>query len=481
MGDAAGVAHFRFHHALPCWRKTFIPLMMTHEFMPPEPTFSDADIAAIFEEVLSRRESGCATECERVAPYELVQKLGEGGFGVVWMALQHEPLQCEVALKLIKPGIDSEEVVARFQREQRVLARLDHPGIARVFDAGLTADDRPFIVMERVDGVPITAWCHTHEPDLKARVGLVRQICAALQHAHEKGIIHRDLKPSNLLVMGDADTACVKIIDFGIARALHPDGTRGHTWATRSQRLVGTPAYMSPEQTLLNGIVDTRTDLYAVGVLLHELLTGIPLVPADLSLEEKIRQVQEAQVVPPSQIKGVTKLKLPTDLDWITLKCLEKEPERRYPGVDELDADLDCWLKGMPVRAHPPSRSYRLARWTKRHRGLAFAAMVLVSAILLGTGMTWWQAQQAQQRLDEANAIQAAMMQSLEKTISTELGHRPRAYDLAKDVLAGIRAGMFSGSPDSLRPILDAGAKAAEAAGDEDTARWARTRASELP
>jgi eukaryotic-like serine/threonine-protein kinase len=394
---------------------------MPHEFMPPEPTFSDADIAAVFEEVLSRREGGSAPEFDQIGPYELEQKLGEGGFGVVWRAVQHEPLQREVALKLIKPGIDSEEVLARFQREQRMLARLDHPGIARVFDAGLTPDERPYIVMELVQGVPITTWCHEHQLGLDARITLLIQVCKALQHAHMKAVIHRDLKPSNILVTKVDGVSQVKIIDFGIAKALCQEGQTDEPWTTRQHRLIGTPSYMSPEQCASGGSTDARTDLYALGVLLYELIRGQAPYPNDLPLTEMLRHIREVE--PPKLDEACG------DLKWITLKCLEKEPGRRYASTEALAEDLRCWQEGRAVGAHPPTRAYLISRWLQRNRRVAASLAVVLFSLFTGAGLALWQAWEAHQSQRQAEAVESALITAMHRSISTRLGHAPRAYD----------------------------------------------------
>jgi serine/threonine protein kinase len=391
--------------------------------MPNEPAFSDAAIAAVFEEVLSRREGGSASEFESIGPYELIEKLGEGGFGIVWLAEQSEPVRREVAIKLIKPGIDSEEVLARFQREQQVLARLDHPGIARVFDVGLTSEDRPYIVMELVRGLPITGYCQQHGLSLEARITLFRQVCAALQHAHEKGVIHRDLKPTNILITEVNGQPQPKIIDFGIAKALSHEGQPGMTWMTRQSRLIGTPSYMSPEQTTPGQSTDARTDVYALGVLLYELIADRPPFATDLPLSEMLRQIREDEPQRPIGDRS--------DLDWITLRCLEKDRERRYASAEALEEDLRCWQEGRPVSAHPPTRAYLLSRWLRRNRSLAASAALVALALLFGAGIALSQMLEARQQQRQAEAVESALITAMHRSITTRLGHAPRAYDLA--------------------------------------------------
>jgi eukaryotic-like serine/threonine-protein kinase len=440
--------------------------------MPNEPAFSDAAIAAVFEEVLSRREGGSASEFESIAPYELIEKLGEGGFGIVWLAEQSEPVRREVAIKLIKPGIDSEEVLARFQREQQVLARLDHPGIARVFDVGLTSEDRPYIVMELVRGLPITGYCQQHGLNLEARIALFRQVCAALQHAHEKGVIHRDLKPTNILITEINGQPQPKIIDFGIAKALSHEGQPGMTWMTRQSRLIGTPSYMSPEQTSPGQNTDARTDVYALGVLLYELIADRPPFATDLPLSEMLRQIREDEPQRPIGDRS--------DLDWITLRCLEKDRERRYASAEALEEDLRCWQEGRPVSAHPPTRTYLLSRWLRRNRSLAVSAALVALALLFGAGIALSQMLEARQQQRQAEAVESALITAMHRSITTRLGHAPRAYDLAKDVLLQIKAGGFPGSAETLQQILKHGGAAAAAAGDRELANWAKEELKRL-
>jgi len=452
--------------------KTTTLTTMTDEFMPPEPIYTDAEIAAVFEDVLRCGDKDSALEFDQIGPYELMQKIGEGGFGVVWLAEQSEPTRREVAIKLIKPGIDSEEVLARFQREQQLLARLDHPGIARVFDIGLTLEDRPYIVMELVRGVPITSYCRRHELGLKARIALFRQVCEALQHAHEKAVIHRDLKPNNILVADGEEGVQPKIIDFGIAKALSHDGYPNLSWMTRQRRLIGTPVYMSPEQTTPDAHTDARSDLYALGVLLHELIAGQPPFATDLPLLEMLRHIREVEPVQSTGTGG--------DLDWITLRCLEKDPERRYASAEALAEDLRCWQEGRPVSAHPPTRAYLMSRWLRRNRTLAASVALVALALLIGTGVAVWQALEAQQQRRQAESVESALITAMHRAITPRLGHAPRAYDLAKDVLLQIKAGSFPGAPDTLREILKRGSAAAAAAGDREMTNWTQEELKSL-
>lgn len=431
--------------------------------------FTDAAVASVLEELLTVHALADVRPPEHIGGCRPMEKLGEGGFGVVWRGEQTEPVRREVAIKLIKPGVDSEEVLARFQREQQVLARLAHPGIARVFEAGLTEDDRPFIIMELVKGAPITTFCRAHVPDLAGRVALLRKVCSALQHAHEKGVIHRDIKPSNILITEIEGTPGPKIIDFGIAKALSREGQPGLTWMTRQSQLVGTPSYMSPEQTLPGGRTDVRTDVYSLGALLYELVAGRPPFEPGGSVFQQLRHVREVEPPRPSEGAG--------DLNWIALRCLEKDPARRYPSVAALAEDLRCWAEGLAVSAHPPTVPYRLGRWLRRNRVVASSVAAVAFAIMAGSAVALWSAREAKRRQQEAEAVETALINSMHRAITTKLGHAPRAYDLARDVLLQIKAGEFPGPPELLREILVQGAAAARAAGDDELAAWALEKA----
>ncbi len=343
-----------------------------------------------------------------IGRYTLVRKIGDGGCGVVYLADQHEPLRRQVALKVIRLGMDTREVIARFESERQVLAMMDHPDIARVFDAGATDAGRPFFAMELVDGVPITKFCDEHNLDMAARLQLFARVCVALQHAHQKGIIHRDLKPSNILVAMRDGAPAPKIIDFGITKATH-GRLAEHTLLTGFGQLIGTPAYMSPEQTEFHDLaIDTRSDIYSLGVLLYELLTGRPPYdPAELvraGLDEIRRIIREVDPPRPStristltnadrdavaRRRSAAPLQLFTvlrgDLDWIVMRCLEKDRERRYGTAHELADDVRRHLNEEPVIARPPTALYRLQKFVSRHR-LACASIATVSiSLMLGT------------------------------------------------------------------------------------------------
>jgi eukaryotic-like serine/threonine-protein kinase len=363
----------------------------------------------------------------RIGPYRLLDLLGEGGMGEVWLVEQTEPVHRRVALKLIKRGMDTDQVVARFEAERQALAVMDHPGIARVFDAGATEDGRPYFVMELVQGVPITEYSDTHRLSLDERIRLFVDVCRAVQHAHLKGVIHRDLKPSNVLVTVKEDEAVVKIIDFGIAKALGHDLT-DRTLVTRVGQIVGTPAYMSPEQAEMSGLdVDTRTDVYALGVTLYELLVGARPLEFPSGADEAVRYVIRNTEVPRPSTKLTTlgeardtiaqrrrttvdalRKNLRSDLDWIILKAVEKDRTRRYDTANGLAADLERHLRDEPVLARPPSARYRAAKFVRRHRmgvaaGSAVAAALVLGFALATAGML--RAQRAERRAEaEAEA-----------------------------------------------------------------------------
>lgn len=331
-----------------------------------------------------------------IGRYTLIRPIGEGGFGTVYLAGQTEPVKRQVALKIIKPGMDSREIIARFEAERQVLALMDHPHIAKVHDAGTTGSGRPYFVMEMVHGVPITNYCAGGGLGTKARLELFINVCAAVRHAHQKGIIHRDLKPSNILVSLHDGEPVVKVIDFGIAKAIGPEWS-GETLFTQYGRMIGTPQYMSPEQAEFNGLpLDTRSDIYSLGVILYELLTGTtPLEGARLrsagyaGMQRMIREItpprpsvrlaelpEPARPVPSRELRG--------DLDWIVLKALEKDPGRRYESAGAMVDDLRRFLQHKPVEARPPGMAYLMLRFARRHRGPVIAGSALLAALVLG-------------------------------------------------------------------------------------------------
>jgi serine/threonine protein kinase/tetratricopeptide (TPR) repeat protein len=363
---------------------------------------SDPDLADEVARLLQRDAARNQPPLDRVGPYRLVRKLGAGGMGEVWEATQEEPVRRRVAVKLVRSGLGGNEVLQRFRAEREALARMSHPGIAQVFDAGIAPDGRPFVVMELVDGEPITLFSSRSRLDVRARLELLSDVCHAVHHAHQKGVIHRDLKPTNILVTVRDGRPQPKVIDFGIARAAVEDDPA--TRLTRFGDVLGTLEYMSPEQAAGGAAsVDTRSDVYALGVLLYELLTGeLPLAPADFAregLEAALRQIREVEPPKPSVRVTTTapgtaatrggdratlRRTLRGDLDWITMKALSKEPGRRYPSASELAADLERHLHVQPVLAGPPSLGYRLGKLARRHRLAVVSGALLAAAIAAG-------------------------------------------------------------------------------------------------
>ena len=349
----------------------------------------------------------------RVGPYKLLQKLGEGGCGVVYMAEQEKPVRRRVALKVIKLGMDTKNVIARFEAERQALALMDHPNIARVLDAGATETGRPYFVMELVRGVKITEYCDANNFDTRQRLELFIQVCHALQHAHQKGVIHRDIKPSNILVTHHDGVPVPKVIDFGIAKAIEGKLTE-QTLFTAYEQLIGTPAYMSPEQAEYSGLdVDTRSDIYSLGVLLYELLTGkTPFDHKEMmqsGVEGMRRTLRETEPQRPSGIlttlhgteltataahrhsdppKLISLLK--GDLDWIVMKALEKDRTRRYETANGLLMDVERYLNNEPVVARPPSQLYRFQKLVRRNKIVFISGGLVFLSLLAGLGLSTW-------------------------------------------------------------------------------------------
>ncbi len=381
---------------------------------------------------------------QRIGAYKVLQKIGEGGCGSVYMAEQEQPVRRRVALKIIKLGMDTKNVIARFEAERQALAMMDHPNIARVLDAGATETGRPFFVMELVRGVKLTTYCDEHRLAARQRLELFIHICHAIQHAHQKGIIHRDIKPSNVLVTLHDGVPVPKVIDFGIAKAIEGRLT-DQTLFTAYEQFVGTPAYMSPEQAEMSGLdVDTRSDIYSLGVLLYELLTGkTPFDQQELlqsGLDEMRRTLREREPHRPStKIDGLRaeeltqtalhrqveprrlKLLLRGDLDWIVMKALEKDRRRRYQTANGLAMDVQRYLDNEPVIARPPSRLYRFQKLVRRNQAVFWGVGAVSLTLLAGLGTSSWlfvrerEASRNEARLhaeaeDRAEIAQAALL-----------------------------------------------------------------------
>jgi eukaryotic-like serine/threonine-protein kinase len=388
-----------------------------HPSAPPTPSYRNPDWTVPSGSLLRRVPVNGAIE--QIGPYRLLEVLGEGGMGVVYRAEQREPVRREVALKLIRAGIASDIVVRRFETERQALAVMEHPSIARVYDGGVTADGHPYFVMELVRGVPLLEYCDAHQLGLADRIQLFTQICRAVQHAHQKGVIHRDLKPSNILVADTDGVPLAKVIDFGIARAVEAGADVARL--TMADEMIGTPAYMSPEQMDPGMDIDTRSDVYSLGVVLYELFTGS--LPFDDTAYRGIAAFAAVQVrEPPTPGQRISRLgasaaemaarrssdpaglvrALRGDLDWIVMKALEKERDRRYESANALALDLERALANEPVLARAPTTTYRMRKFVRRHAVGVASSAVIIALMIGGIVLQAVQAGRVAEARDEA-------------------------------------------------------------------------------
>jgi tetratricopeptide (TPR) repeat protein/tRNA A-37 threonylcarbamoyl transferase component Bud32 len=414
-----------------------------------------------------------------IGRYRLVELIGEGGFGAVWRAEQMGSLRREVALKLVKPGMDSREIIARVDSERRALALMDHPNIAAVFDAGTTESGQPYFVMELVRGRPVTTYCDDRRLSVRERLELFLPICQAVQHAHQKAILHRDLKPSNILVVEVDGRPVPKVIDFGVAKALAPspeDLLEASLARSLESMLVGTPQYMSPEQAGCVPDVDTRSDIYALGIILHELLTGSPpltrTIVRSMTFEAVLAGIRDHDIPAPSSLlteaggessliaearntdPAGLKRAVQGELDWVVLKAVEKDRERRYQNAADFAADVQRYLNHEPVSAGEPGRVYRLRRFVRRHRAGVIAAAAVFCALGGGVSVAAWRYAREMEALGQA--IEAREREMAAEAITAAEAERSRQLgDFLLGTLRGINPRVGQGKNTSvLRDVL---------------------------
>jgi serine/threonine protein kinase len=423
-----------------------------------------------------------------IGPYKLLQKIGEGGFGVVFLAEQESPIKRRVALKVIKPGMDTRQVIARFEAERQALAMMDHPNIAKVLDAGTTDTGRPYFVMELVKGVPITTFCDEKQLSLRERLELFLCVCQAVQHAHQKGVIHRDIKPTNVLVAEYDHDAVPKVIDFGVAKATAHKLTE-RTMFTEFGQLVGTFEYMSPEQAKLNQLdIDTRSDIYSLGVLLYELLTGATPFERkrlqEAAFDEMLRIIREEEPPKPST-RLSTAVELPAiaarrgaegrkltglikgELDWVVMKALDKERNRRYETANGLAKDIERYLNDELVQARPASASYRFKKLLRRNKGPVAAAVLVFTALVCGIiGTTAGLIEARRQRDVAAAAVESERIAKESSQVLNlinlainynELGKHAEAIAHFKEALALSKSKLGPDHPNSIVALTNLG------------------------